>query len=187
MAGFGTTTNTGPNQPTYLNPIAPSQPASPSNGGGGGGGIWQFGGGGGGSDQQILSSVPQAPNVNRTAVAPSPNTGCDEEHILPTRWNETIFAGTAVFGAGGTQILLPASGLQNVFEINLQPNAAVSLQIIEGANPITGAGGTPVSGNWTIAANQFWSWRGKYTNQSLSLFCSGAANVQFEIRYRTYA
>ena len=101
-----------------------------------------------------------------------------ETHPIPTRARESISTGALVFAAAGTQVLLQLNSDAEVFAITLQPNAAVALQLSEGNVA------SFISGNWTLAAGQFWEWGGKYVNNSILLTASAPVTVQFECRYR---
>lgn len=91
-----------------------------------------------------------------------------------------------VFAAAGAKKLFDFVAQQSrieIIEVNLQPNAGVTLQIIEGTLQGNQAFGFPFSGAWNLQANQFWSEPGKEILSNLNLVSSGAVTVSCEVRY----
>lgn len=113
-------------------------------------------------------------------------THCGEVHPLPTREGELILPVTLVFAAAGVlQIFPQKTTVQNaptqriqIFEVDFQPDTAGVFQLFEGQSA--------VSGKWTLQANQFFAWGGKFLNNVLNLSASVACTVQLEVRYRQY-
>ena len=80
-----------------------------------------------------------------------------------------------VVALAGDNILLQNAGLADIYEVTMQPLTAMAIQLKEG--------GAPISGNFTLGTNQFWSHPGKLIRQNLVLTLSKAGNVNFEIRW----
>lgn len=90
------------------------------------------------------------------------------------------------FAAAGAQKLFDFVAQQSridVIEINLQPSASATLQIIEGTIQGNLAVGSAFSGAWALQANQFWSEPGKEIFANLNLVSSAACIVSCEIRF----
>lgn len=96
-------------------------------------------------------------------------------------------AGKLTFGVGGgVQKLFDFVAQQariELIEVNLQPDAGTTLQIVEGTIQGNLAVGSFFSGAWTLQAGQFWNEPGKEIFANLNLVSSAACNVSFETRY----
>lgn len=80
-------------------------------------------------------------------------------------------------GTADTFNLLPSFIVPplKVLEIILQPNGSSTLQLFDGK--------VPLSGVWSLGANQFWCAPGKRIIETLSLVVGSAVIVNYEIRW----